>query len=160
MLTWTRAIIVVGPTVSVVVIAILLLLRGETTRPIRITFAGWTNVAGVKNALLLFPVPSARRPKDNFFYKRTFRFEVELLYSYENGTTAINSIENSFGSGFPLRATEILVPVTPGIKSVSILRAEGILGSYRDNSILGLGPPSPPEKRWSFTLPSALDTRQ
>jgi hypothetical protein len=157
-----RRFITVLAITSILFFSLFLILREPATHPpLPIAFAGWTNIAGVDHAALIFPLPPIHRPKHNFVLKRTFRFEVDLSYLHENGATTVSSIENTFGSGFPFGPTQILVPVAAGVRSVSIVRAEGILGGYWDNSILGWKPPSPPrEKRWTFTFPGVLKPKQ
>ena len=151
-----RVIITVAATLSVLFIAAVVLREGETGNPLPIAFGGWRSIAGVSNAVLVFPAPPISRPRDNFFWKRTYRIEVDVLAGHEGGANHVN-IENSFGTGFPRGPTEVLIPAPRGVRSISVGRAEGILGHIGDNSLGGLRPFPPREKRWIFTFPQVLE---
>lgn len=131
--------------------------RASQTRQ-SVTFTGWTNTGGVENAVFVFPLPAQSRPKHNFLLKRTFRFEVKVLFHHENGRTNRGTIVNGFGSGFPVGLTEVLVPVSSSVRSFTVLRAEGVVGGYWDNAFLGWKPSShPTEKRWTFIASDVVE---
>lgn len=118
--------------------------------PFPVRFGGWTNLAGARHAILLFPPVLRSSPRHNFLLKRTYTLELELLLVSEDGAASTTAFKDRVGVlGL---AAELLVPVGEQVTSISLLRAEGILGGYWDNEVFGRKPPFPPrERRWQFT---------
>lgn len=115
-------------------LGIFLLVPKRPERGLAVTFQGWTNVAGVKYAILLFPKVTGQLPGNWFVrYATKFRYAVRVEFSYirNDGTGSSGFFEDSGGPS-PTMPTTLQVPIPESAMSLKLTKAETTLHRYWD----------------------------
>jgi hypothetical protein len=111
-----------------------LLVPKRREQGLAVTFQGWTNVAGVKYAALLFPKVTRQLPGNWFLrYATKWRYALRVEFSYvrNDGTASSGFFEDSGGPS-PTTPTTLQVPIPESAAPVKITKAETTLHRYWD----------------------------
>ena len=106
--------------------------RGEVVGTV--SFLGWTNVAGVKHAMVRFPAVTKRERKRNFFYFEFYRVRLDYEWVDESGQTNNWFLgENVGGNPFANSTADIPVPVPTNAVSMRFTGAQAAIERRWDN---------------------------
>jgi hypothetical protein len=128
-------------------------------RPRTATFIGFTNSGPDEIAAIIhFPGVHPRAPSATFFYKPVYdlKFKVQYTDSWGRGRSRVLRERVGLSTKLPVGEADVLVPVLPYTVSMTVLDAEGELGSYRDNNLFGWAPPAPKARKWEFQMVGIL----
>jgi hypothetical protein len=127
----------------------------------KVTFQGWTNVAGVKHAMVRFPPVTKAERKRNFFYFEFYRVRVDFEWVDPEGKRQVGFWGENVGRDpFANSTVDITVPVPTNATFFELTGARSWIERRWDNVSL---PVSLPSAEFRFEPPvvrsSIVDTR-
>ena len=109
----------------------------------KVTFLGWTNVAGVKHAMVRFPPVTKAERKRNFLYFEFYRVRVDFEWVDREGTRRIGFFQQYLGSSpFANSTVDMPVPVPTNATSFELTGAQSSIERRWNNVSLPVSLPS------------------
>ena len=125
--------------------------------PVSVTLAGWTNINGLRHALLSFP-PVTETPKSLLPKKWLYQIKLEITRYDRNGTTNLLRIHEDIGisARLPVGGTQIAVPLPETATQINVNKAEGVLKGYSEFHLQGVPIFGERDEHWQYRIPALL----